>query len=326
MNWQKNIIFIKLKTKIISKEIIYKKFFIIIFNLILHFLIKYILKTKNISFDNLEFIENFAKLNSKNILYDNLKEIPKFNNSKISIVIPVYNGENFLKTSLCSIQNQDFKEIEIIIIDDNSQDGSSKIINKSMSEDERIAFLKNKENKGALYSKSIGVLYSKGKYVMTLDVDDLYASKNAFSILYKESEKNKLDMLGFGSLNINININFNITKQKRYTNYYNSDILRQPKISQIVYYNPKLGNAKIKQFCIWCYFFKTELFVNAIKSINKKYFDRIINIHDDLLLLFPLTRRAKKFKNIKRILHLYSRDKTSNNLNLIEFRLNVSKR
>ena len=299
-----------------SIEIINKKFFIIILNLIFHFFIKYILKKKNISFDNLEFIENFAKLNSKNILIDNLKEIPKFNISKISIVITVYNGEAFLKTSLCSIQNQDFKEIEIIIIDDNSQDGSSKMINKSMSEDKRIVFLKNKENKGALYSKSIGVLYSKGKYIMTLDVDDLYASKNAFSILYKESEKNKLDMLGFGSLSININ--FNITKQKRY-NYYNSDILSQPKISQIVYYNPKLGNAKIKQFCIWCYFFKTELFVNSIRSINKKYFDRIMNIHDDLLLLFPLTRRAKKFKNIKRILHLYSTDKTSNNSLLIHF-------
>ena len=266
-----------------SIEIIYKKFFIIILNLILHFFIKYILNKKNISFDNLEFIENFAKLNSKNILFDNLKEIPKFNNSKISIVITVYNGEAFLKTSLCSIQNQDFKEIEIIIIDDNSQDGSSKMINKSMSEDKRIIFLKNKENKGALYSKSIGVLYSKGKYIMTLDVDDLYASKNAFSILYKESEKNKLDMLGFGSLSINVN--FNITKQKRY-NYYNSDILSQPKISQIVYYNPKLGNAKIKQFCIWCYFFKTELFVNSIKSINKKYFDRIMNIHDIYYFIF----------------------------------------
>ena len=75
-----------------------------------------------------------------------------------------------------------------------------------MEEDPRIVFLKNKKNKGALYTKTKGILHSKGKYVMTLDEDDLYASKDAFSILYEEAEKNNLDILGFSSIISNINI------------------------------------------------------------------------------------------------------------------------
>ena len=64
-----------------------------------------------------------------------------------------------------------------------------------MKEDPRIVFLANTENKGALYTKTKGVLQAKGKYVMTLDVDDLYASEDAFSTLYNEAEKYDLDIL-----------------------------------------------------------------------------------------------------------------------------------
>ena len=74
-------------------------------------------------------------------------------NQKISIVISVYNGKSYLKTALHSIQNQDFKDIEIIIIDDFSTDDSVSLIRELMKEDPRIVFLQNKENKGILYTK-----------------------------------------------------------------------------------------------------------------------------------------------------------------------------
>ena len=60
-----------------------------------------------------------------------------------------------------------------------------------MKTEPRIFLLKNKVNKGALYSKTRGVLKSRGKYVMILDVDDMYASKEAFSILYNIFFTNK---------------------------------------------------------------------------------------------------------------------------------------
>jgi len=105
------------------------------------------------------------------------------NNPKISIVISVYNGEAYLKTILLSIQNQDLKDIEIVMIDDGSKDNSVNLIKELMKTEPRIVLYQNKENKGALYTKSTGVLLSRGKYVMTMDEDDIYVQNDAFSTL-----------------------------------------------------------------------------------------------------------------------------------------------
>jgi len=59
----------------------------------------------------------------------------------------------------------------MLIIDDYSTDNSIKIISELMKEDQRIIYLQNKDNKGALYTKTRGILNAKGKYVMTLDED-----------------------------------------------------------------------------------------------------------------------------------------------------------
>ena len=133
-------------------------------------------------------------------LYNPNEVFNKSENPKISIVITVYNGEGFLKTALLSIQNQDFKDVEIIMIDDCSKDNSVNLIKELMIKDPRIILYQNKENKGMLYTKTRGVLYAKGKYVMILDVDDLYTQRDAFSTLYLEAEKNNLDILGIGLL------------------------------------------------------------------------------------------------------------------------------
>ena len=246
-------------------------------------------------------IQEFIYLNLNETLI-NKKFIKKVNEPKISVTITNYNGEGFLKKAIRSVQNQNFKEIEIIIIDDFSKDNSLKIIKELMKEDPRIKLLKNNENKGALYTKTKGILNSKGKYVLLLDVDDLYVSKNAFSTLYVEAEKNNLDMIGFASIVSDKNI---LNKTLRIIYYYETPILFQPNVSYRVYQPNKDG--KIKQIgdVLWVYFFKADLFIKTIKDIPTKFLNRKINYHDDLLLLFLITRRAYNFKNIKRILHIY---------------------
>ena len=105
------------------------------------------------------------------------------NYPKISIVISVYNGEGYLKTSLLSIQNQDLKDIDIVMVDDCSLDNSVNLIKELMKTEPRIVLYQNEENKAALYTKSKGVMLSKGKYVMTMDEDDIYVQKEALSLL-----------------------------------------------------------------------------------------------------------------------------------------------
>ena len=95
------------------------------------------------------------------ILSGSTPEIPKLDKNfkpKLSIVIPVYNEENYIKDVLKSIQLQSLKEIEIIFIDDKSTDKSVKKIKDLKKEDPRIKLIKNEKNRGILYNRIYGGL------------------------------------------------------------------------------------------------------------------------------------------------------------------------
>ena len=176
-------------------------------------------------------------------------------NPKISIVISVYNGEAYLKTAILSIQNQDLKDIEIIIVDDGSKDNSVKLIKEIMKTEPRIVLHENRENKGAFYTKSKGVLLAKGKYVMILDEDDIYVQSDAFSFLYSETEKNNLDILWF----FGIISGEKIPRHKYYCGD-NKRIITQPELSNLMYFFDRKGN--VIQFCgsLSHLFIKTNLY------------------------------------------------------------------
>ena len=220
------------------------------------------------------------------------------NNPKISIVISVYNGEAYLKTILLSIQYQDFKDIEIVMIDDGSKDNSVNLIKELMKTEPRIVLYQNKKNKGALYTKSTGVILSKGKYVMTMDEDDIYVQKDAFSTLYVEAEKNNLDILGFAF------IRFRSTISRYLPNYSDKKrIIYQPELSNLMY--NLTSNGKVRQFGgnLWNLFVRNDIFKKVVKQIDEKNFNVRMNHHDDFILFFLLTRSAKSIKYIDRIFY-----------------------
>lgn len=87
-----------------------------------------------------------------------------------------------------SIQNQFFEDIEIIFIDNFSEDNSVTIIEKYQKYDERIILIKNKKNKGTLISRNIGTLKSKGEYLIFPDCDDMLSPdiiKNCYELCIK---------------------------------------------------------------------------------------------------------------------------------------------
>ena len=83
------------------------------------------------------------------------------------------NTEKYILRFIRNIQNQFFENIEIILVDDFSLDNSKKIIEKLQKDDERIALIKHKNNKGTLISRKNGILKSKGKYIIIPDSDDI---------------------------------------------------------------------------------------------------------------------------------------------------------
>tara|TARA_B110001450_G_scaffold71199_1_gene67494 strand:+ start:10166 stop:11116 length:951 start_codon:yes stop_codon:yes gene_type:complete len=115
----------------------------------------------------------------------------------ISLIIPNYNKDLYLKETISSIQNQSLQEWECIVIDDNSTDNSLEIINNQTRNDSRFLVLQNKVNKGACYCRNIGIEKARGDYIMFLDSDDII-SKSCLVKRFNEIKKNiKSDFLVF---------------------------------------------------------------------------------------------------------------------------------
>ncbi len=89
----------------------------------------------------------------------------------ISVIMPVFNAQNFIKDAIRSILNQTYKNFELIIINDVSTDMSDKLI-KSFK-DKRIRYIQNEINSGVAKSLNIGLRIARGKFVARLDADDI---------------------------------------------------------------------------------------------------------------------------------------------------------
>lgn len=89
----------------------------------------------------------------------------------ISILLPVYNGEPFLKDCIDSLLCQTFPQFELIIVNDGSTDDSEKIIQSY--NDARIVYFKNEVNKGLIYTLNRGIEEAKGTYIVRMDADDI---------------------------------------------------------------------------------------------------------------------------------------------------------
>ena len=104
-------------------------------------------------------------------------------NPEISIIVPVYNVEKYLKRCIDSILNQSFTDFELILVDDGSTDNSGEIIDEYAIKDERIKVI-HKENGGLSSARNVGIEYSKGNYIAFVDSDD-YINKNMYKFYIK---------------------------------------------------------------------------------------------------------------------------------------------
>jgi len=191
----------------------------------------------------------------------------KTDQPKISIIIPVYNCEKTIKASVRSIQNQNMAEIEIILVNDFSKDNSSKIINELSQEDSRIRIINNDKNMGALFSRNIGILNSKSKYIMNLDNDDLFFDKDVFDVVYNESENGNYDILGFSAID---SPNYKPLISQMYEDYFhkhkNGLIIKQPELA----YFPISKNNEYKpnDLHVWARLVKKNLYIKAINNLG----------------------------------------------------------
>ena len=247
-------------------------------------------------------IQNYMDLVFNGTVLDKDKIYYPSKNPKISIVISVFNGEAYLKTAILSIQNQNLKDIEIVLVDDGSKDNSVNLIKELMKTEPRIVLYENGENKGTLFTKSKGVLNSKGKYVIVMDEDDIFVQRDAFSSIYAEAEKNNLDMLGY----ILDYSGRKLDRNKRRYSYSNKlkQIVYQPELSNIMYTLHHNGHVSKFGGSLVNHLVRTDLFKKVIKLIDKENMNFHMNHHEDYILFFLLTRNAKSIKYIERIFYI----------------------
>lgn len=118
-----------------------------------------------------------------------------YSSEKISVIIPVYNTEKYLETSVRSVMEQTYRNLEIICVNDGSTDGSLKILEKLKAEDERIMIV-DKENGGLGDARNAGLKRAGSEWISFIDSDDTFR-KDTFEIASKAMACNP-DMIHFG--------------------------------------------------------------------------------------------------------------------------------
>src|SRR5574344_575286 len=106
---------------------------------------------------------------------------------KVSVIIPVYNTEKYVRQAVESIRRQTLKDIELIIVNDGSTDGSMTILEELAAQDERIKLF-SQENQGLSVTRNIGLSHSTGEYVYFMDSDDLLVSDTLLKCYVKCKE------------------------------------------------------------------------------------------------------------------------------------------
>lgn len=186
---------------------------------------------------------------------------------KISVIIPIYNNDKYIKKCLDSVLNQDFKEFEVIIINDGSTDNSKAICEKYASKDSRVRLI-NIKNSGVSNARNIGLQNARGEYIQFIDSDD-YIDKNMFKELYNISLNTNADVIISGITKINIK-----TKNSKEVLPISSGLYNKKEV---------LNNFELEQRKTGLYGYVSNKFIKA--SIINKYkikFDTTIKLAEDL--------------------------------------------
>lgn len=258
-------------------------------------------------------IDDSIEKEIKTFLKENLEEKllsgEKFETSekpKISIIIPIYNNEASLTSTIRSIQNQNLKDIEIICINDYSNDTSLKKLKNLQKDDRRIWIRKNRSNRGILYNFIDGAIESNGEYILFIYPGDYLANGDVLSKLYDIATKDynkKLEIVNFQACNFDIKdgeINIkSLISQIDKNNL--TQIIRQPDIQN--YYYGKQKNKKNE--VIYDKLYRKTLIKRMANFVGPNIWNLNINYFHQYLINFGNIIKAKSLVYIENIFYCH---------------------
>ena len=303
-----------------KKKLIKNIIFFLIIIVVINFIQKFLISKINV-YSKIELVISIIRMKkelkknlnylyfikNKQIIINRHKRIRK---PKVSIISPIYNREKFIQKFLKIIQSQSFLRLEIIFIDDCSKDNSINLIEEYKKKDERILLIKNIFNKGTFISRNIGALYSKSKYIILPDPDDIL-DRNIINICFKYSEKYNYEMIRFNIYKINEKKAYNVYVQDK-----EKISISQPELSRYMFY----GNNElyIIDYYIHNKFINKELYIRALNSLNKIYLNMYITLWEDTIISYILYRNAKSFCSLRNIGYFYIKNSQSITKNMFK--------
>lgn len=203
-------------------------------------------------------------------------------NIKISIIVPIYNGEKYIINTLDSILNQSLKEIEVLAINDGSTDNTKNILDSYSKKSDRIRVI-HQENNGVSATRNKGILLAQGEYIGFVDADDLIDA-DMYKKLYEKASCNDADIAicGFTEEDLKGNILRKYEYQHCNIILRNSEIRSEFKKSLDTKREP-LGGA-----AIWNKIFKRSLLVD-----NNIFIDENITVGEDFCLNIACFDKAR---------------------------------
>ena len=253
-------------------------------------------------FDQYDYKE-FSKICLEERLIDSNK-FEFHNKPLISIILPTYNKERMIMKSIRSIQNQSLKNIEIIIINDCSTDKSAKYFKYLLKTEPRVRIFNHLKNMGCWRSRLDGILYSRGKYIISFDTGDLYEDNYVLEDAYNLLEKYELDSVKFL---FRLIYSFNsLDKSNIFFHVYNN--------SKIIY-----GSSNIEEFNqfifkdwgnIWNRLVRADILIKGLYLLNDFTLNIYKNVWEDIWCNSIINKVSFSYLVIERVGYIYLQDGT----------------
>ena len=230
--------------------------------------------------------------------------------NKVDIILPVYDSEDYLEQTIKSIINQSFKNWKLIVIDDNSNFKTKKILSK-YNKNKKIRIIQLSKNRGVAYCRNLGIKKSNSKYLAFIDSDDTW-NKNKLKLQINFMEKRNLDFsfthyktFGLKKRNIITPLSFNYYSFIKNTSIATSTMIIKRKIIR----NIKFTNTKICED----YFFKCQILrkIKIAFGVNK------------FLTNYRIRSNSLQSNKLRNIYWIWKINKEYNKLNFFENLISV---
>lgn len=218
---------------------------------------------------------------------------------QFSVIVPVYNVEQYIEKCICSILDQSYENFELVLVDDGSTDNSGVICDDYQNKDSRIRVI-HKENGGLVSARKAGAQVANGSYAVCVDSDD-WIAKDHLETLYNLIKKHNPDVVCFSHKEV-----MNDICEER-TLHYREGLYSRRQIETDIF--PKLiygENGSAFPAAIWSKTFRMSLYKPEQLSV-----DDHIKIGEDVACVAPCIAKAESLYIINKPLYFYRRNDSS---------------